>query len=213
VGNSSFRWGWAASAPLAIVNASIASGLLFVFDGGHPNAGRFLLGAILGATAGAIVWIPALVVTLVCFGIPIASAQRLAKRGLAGEERGEWMVGMACVAMSLLGLLLSFVARVPPWDHEPGLWISRAFAMLGIFGGGAATLLARAREARRRRFVADAEAGKTPGYRVDATDEGKVLVRIVSQGEGYRVADFEEELFELDAEGAATRPKHLERAR
>ena len=47
------------------------------------------------------------------------------------------------------------------------------------------------------------------GYRVDTTDEGKVLVRIAAQGKGYRVADFEEEeVFELDAQGEALRPKH-----
>lgn len=211
IGQSSFRWGWAASVPLAILNASVAAGLLFALDTSMPDASRFVLGALLGATIGALAWVPALITTLVCFGIPIASAQRLAQKGLAGEERGEWMVGIACVVMSVLGLLLSFGARVPHWDHAPGLWLSRAFAMLGILGGGAATLFARAREARRRRFVADAEAGKAPGYRIDETDEGKVLVRIVSQGEGYRVADFEEELFELDAEGAATRPKALHR--
>ena len=34
-------------------------------------------------------------------------------------------------------------------------------------------------------------------------------MRVVSQGEGYRVADFEEELFELDAQGEATRPRQL----
>jgi hypothetical protein len=37
-----------------------------------------------------------------------------------------------------------------------------------------------------------------------------VLVRIVSEGKGYRVADFEEEVFELDAEGEAMRPKHVD---
>ncbi len=87
------------------------------------------------------------------------------------------------------------------------------FALLGLLGllaGASSTGLALAREARRRTFVADAEAGKVPGYRIEPTAEGKVLVRIVAQGKGYRVADFEEEVFELDAEGEAMRPKHGE---
>jgi len=57
--------------------------------------------------------------------------------------------------------------------------------------------------------VADAEAGKISGYRIEPTEDGKVLVRVVWQGEGYRVRDFEEEVFELGAEGEATRPKVL----
>jgi hypothetical protein len=88
--------------------------------------------------------------------------------------------------------------------------VPRALALFGALLGGSAAALALAREARRRRFVADAEAGKVAGYRVDPTDEGKVLIRVIAQGKGYRVADFEEDIFELDAEGEATKPKQLE---
>lgn len=210
VGNSSFRWGWVASMPLAMLNASIAAALLFATRANlgamHPT--ELLIGALLGATIGAMFWVPALIATLVCFGLPIAHAQRLAKKGLAGEERGEWIVGLVCTAMSVAALALSFAVDTRPGDLM-GLSVLRAFAALGTITGGAATVLARARAARRRAFVAEAEAGRAPGYRVDDTSEGKVLVRVVSQGEGYRVADFEEELFELDAQGEATRPRHL----
>ena len=37
-----------------------------------------------------------------------------------------------------------------------------------------------------------------------------MLVRIVAQGKGYRVADFEEEVFDLDAEGEAKRPRQAQ---
>ena len=210
VGKSSFRWGWVASMPLAMLNASIAAALLF---GTRANVGamhptELLIGALLGATIGAMFWVPALIITLLCFGLPIAHAQRLAKKGLAGEERGEWIVGLVCTVMSLSALALSFAVDIRGGDLM-GLSLMRAFAALGTLTGGAATVLARARAVRRRAFVAEAEAGRTPGYRVDDTSEGKVLVRVVSQGEGYRVADFEEELFELDAQGEATRPRQL----
>ena len=42
------------------------------------------------------------------------------------------------------------------------------------------------------------------GFRVDATPEGKALVRVSSFGQGYRVADFSEEVFLLDESGEAT---------
>jgi hypothetical protein len=213
VGNTSFRWGWAASMPLAMLNAGLAGGLLFAFDRSSPSPAEFFVGALMGASIGAIFWVPALFATLLCFGVPIAWAQRLAKKGLAGEERGEWIVGLVCAVMSVVAMLVSLGIRdMDTVSSLAGVWMTRAFALLGGLAGATATGLSLARESRRRRFVADAEAGKVAGYRVDPTDEGKVLVRVVSQGKGYRVADFEEEVFELDAQGEAMRPKEMREA-
>lgn len=210
VGKTSIRWGWVASIPLAMLNSGLTLGLLLsIASSLEPY--QIFVAFVLGATFGAIAWIPALLGTLACFGLPIARAQRLAKKGLAGEERGERIVGFTCFVMSAVGLLISLYA-----GPHPGLgggadaWFPRIFALLGLLAGAISTALARAREARRRAFVVNAEAGKIPGYRIESTDEGKVLVRIVAQGNGYRVADFEEEVFELDAAGEAVRPKHAE---
>ena len=95
---------------------------------------------------------------------------------------------------------------MPHWTWRY-VWIARTEAILGLLAGATSTILASARASRRRAFVADAEAGKAPGYRIKATREGKVLVRIVPQGKSYRVADFEEEVFDLDAKGEAKRPR------
>jgi hypothetical protein len=205
VGKTSIRRGWVASIPLAMANSGLTVGVLLMRSL-HFDLNKFLLSIIFGATFGAIVWIPALLATLMCFGLPIASAQRLAKQGLAGEERGEWIVGLVCMVMSLVGLALSFSLPHRAWiDSATWTAAPRLFGVLGLVTGLATTGLAGARAARRRAFVAAAEAGDMPGYRIDATDEGKVLVRIVSQGQGYRVADFEEDVFELDAQGEAKR--------
>jgi hypothetical protein len=214
VGQSSIRWGWVASIPLAMLNAGLTVALLMAISI-SASLDKFFLAVVFGGIFGAIVWVPALLATLVCFGVPIASAQRLAKKGLAGEERGEWIVGLTCFVMSAVGLVVSFgMERSLGVDGGVvgviEIWVPRMFALLGLLAGATSTGLARAREARRRTFVADAEAGKIPGYRIEPTEEGKVLMRIVSQGNGYRVADFEEEVFELDAEGEAMRPKHVE---
>jgi hypothetical protein len=166
----------------------------------------------MGVTFGAPIWIGALVGTLVCFGLPIAWAQRAAKKGLAGEERGESIVGLACVALSLMGFLLTLGGADLQYVHHGSLsiWMARAFAALGGLAGGASASLAFARAARRRRFVKDAEAGKIAGYRVDPTMEGKVLVRVVAQGQGYRVADFEEDVFEISAEREAVQAQRVQ---
>jgi hypothetical protein len=206
VGNTRLRRGWVASVPLAALNAGLTAAL----DFRRFDPGTFLMEFVFTAVLGVIVWGPALVATLLCFGLPIARAQKLAKQGLAGEERGERIVGLTCAAISAIGLALASTPA-PSWSHGGStLWTARALGILGFLAGATSTILASARASRRRAFVADAEAGKVPGYRVEATDDGKVLVRIVAQGKGYRVADFEEEVFELDAAGEATRPRQAE---
>jgi hypothetical protein len=194
------RIGWALSPPLAMLNAALACGWLFAFGPPSHLTNSFLGGAILGATFGALVWVPALALTLLFFGVPLRSAQTRAKKGLAGEERGEWIVGLACAAVGFGALAVSASAST-----EVDLLISAWLGVAGLATGGSAAALAAARARRRRRFVADAEAGNVPGYRIDATEEGKVLVRIVAEGRGYRVADFEEDVFELDPQGEAVR--------
>ena len=57
----------------------------------------------------------------------------------------------------------------------------------------------------------DAPPRSVPRFRIDHAAEGKVLVRIESQGRGaYRVADYEEEICLLDHEGAATRVRAVQ---
>jgi hypothetical protein len=103
-------------------------------------------------------------------------------------------------------------------NHEPSFEVLDQVVLWGtasvaFVAGGVAAALAHARERRRRDFVARAEAGDVKGFRVDASAEGKVLVRVTSQGEGYRVADFQEEVFLLDEEGRATKARAIDARR
>ncbi len=195
----SIRVGWVVSPPLAMLNAALACGALCAAGPPSHLPSSFLLGAVMGATLGGFVWVPALLGTLLFFGLPLARAQRLAAKGLAGEERGELIVGLACVAVSAATVAGSL-------GGAPGEIVAASLGVGGLLTGGSAAALAGTRARRRRRFVAGAEAGEIPGYRVDATEEGKVLVRVVAEGRGYRVADFEEDVFELDEHGEAVRP-------
>ena len=85
------RVGWLASVPLAILNTAAACAWAAAARGAPwatvmenaPSAFLFI------AVFGSIVWVPALLCTLACFGLPIAWAQSLAKKGLSGAERGE----------------------------------------------------------------------------------------------------------------------------
>jgi hypothetical protein len=218
IGNGPVRWGWLASVPLAALNAAIACGLLFAVQGlhGEPHGdplSNAATGAFLGATIGALYWIPALILTLIAFGAPIAWSQMLARKGLAGEESGERIVGVVSCVLSLVALLAMLGAdpHQSLGDFTLHFAIMRTIGAAGVLTGGAAAILAQLRERRRRDLVARASAGELPGFRVDDAAEGKVLVRVTSQGQGYRVADFHEEVFLLDEEGRATKARAARR--
>lgn len=211
IGQSRVRWGWLASIPLAALNGGLACALLFAGgQTGDTPVERFVFGLFAGVTFGAFVWVPALVATILLFGLPLIWAERLAKKGLAGEERGEVVVGAASAALAALALIAQgrVVTDVPyvssPAFAAVGPLLVWGMGGLGLATGLAATLLAVARERRRRGFVAAVEAGGVTGYRVDATGEGKVLVRVGLPGT-YRQWEPDEELFALDEEGAAKR--------
>jgi hypothetical protein len=212
LGRSTMRVGWILSLPLATLNAATAASLTFGL-GEHDNVSisNLVAGAVLGATFGALFWVPSLVLTLLLFGVPIAWSQKLAAKGLAGEERGERLVGMVTVVLAVVAFALAQGCLGAGLSHElvPGLLFGRVAAIVACVAGGAALALSHLRELRRRAFVARAEAGEIHGFRVDAHEEGKVLVRVTSNGEGYRVADFQEEIYLLDEEGRATEAREL----
>jgi hypothetical protein len=214
VPQTNLRWGWLASVALASLNGSSAVGLLFAFErnasGWSDRIASFFRGLFLGATVGAIAWVPALLVTLVVFGLPIAWAQNQAKKGLSGQERGEGIVGGASALIALTSLLLSIPVDALRGDSSLHIDIVRLLAVAASVLGAAAMYTARARDQERQKFVAAVERGEVEHFRVDATDEGKVLVRVVSQGQGYRVRDYEEEIAALDEDGAVKRGVRVE---
>lgn len=227
------------SIPLAILNSTLAFVLVQQPPGLIKVLSSFLGGLLLSATIGVIFWVPGLLFTLLVFGLPIAWSQRQARKGLAGEERGEAALGGIVVLLSILALAMG-VERSPssqrhilemsfsddlleaqPMGGPPSYrapdsqatWALAAMSASGLLLGSTALALSWQRERRRRRFVSDAQDGKIQGYRVDATNEGKVLVRVAVPGsEAYRALTMEdEELFALDEQGLATRPaQHLE---
>jgi len=210
VGGTRLRWGWLASLPIAYLNSVVAIYFSIgreISAGSEPEIlGRFFGSAFLGIFA-AIAWGPALLVTLTCFGVPIAWAERLGKEGLAGMERGEALVGGACLALSGVAFGIASYAATRAVAPIVGAPLLYGFAALGVATGGTALLLSLLRERRRRVFLGDTEAGRIPGYRVEPTAAGKRLLRVTSQGEGYRVADLEEELLVHPTGGSTNRAR------
>ena len=200
--------GWLLSIPLAMLNAGIACGFLMLRE--STGGWGFGMGMIIGATFGALIWVPALLLTILFFGVPISGARKLAEKGLAGRERGEALVGAAAVVVALLALfteVMSFSGarlRLPEPPLVDHLFIL-TLAVAALASSGTALVSALARGRARKAFVRDVEAGKVKQFRIDALPEGKVLMRVVAQGEGYRVADFEEEVALLDEAGEVRR--------
>lgn len=180
------------SGPLAALNASLAAGLLM--QAGAPSLERFVLGMLLGPGFGAVIWIPAWLLTLTLFWRPLSRARELAAKGLAGRERGEGRVGAHSAILAALGL--GYIALL--LGRDAGSVGAALVGLVGLVAGVAATMLARRREAARHAFVAAVEAGQVPQFRIEPTAEGKALVRLRSEGSAYRVADHEEELARLD---------------
>ncbi len=208
VGEGQLRWGWLLSFFTAWLNAVLVLVASSVVRDGHlPSPGELAFLVFATTIFGALLWVPAWMVSLVLFGAPIARAQSLASRGLAGEERGERVIATAVIALSAVALL-GFVTRTP---HPVG-GVVGVTALVGLLAGLAAGSGAWQRERQRRALVAEAEEGRAPGYRVESVPEGKVLVRLArpADGEhGYRVADIDEELYALDEQGLAVGARRL----
>jgi hypothetical protein len=199
--------GWAASLLLAPLNAFLAAGAYlsmhpFSLDFDPPqvergpppwDVGRFIAGGFAGATFGGIVWVPALLLTLLVFALPIRRAQKLAERGLAGEEKGERTAGYFCAALGALAVALGCLG-----GGESKLAISTG--ILAVLTGGYGALAAGARAKRRKAFLDEVTAGNVPGYRVQLVDAGPVLLRTEKKGSLYRAAEDFEAIYEVDAE-------------
>ena len=212
------RYGWLLSVPLAALCSAMSGGVFFAFDMAAfergPGIGSFVGGALLGGTFGVVIWLPALLLVLAAFGLPIARAQRMARLGVAGEERGEILVGVVSALLGAVSLAIAYAAPRHAFEWTPYPWSSmtavghvlmHVLSLLAVGAGTAAALIARTREARRQRFVARVEASEVPGFRVEKSAAGKVLLRVAPVAH-YRVADVAEELFELDESGSVTRP-------
>jgi hypothetical protein len=193
-------WRWLASVPLAMINAGISCVIAATFLGSGvdgPILVRSVESFLLGATFGVLIWGPALLLTLLLFGLPIETARLQSKDGLAGEDRGDAFVGLAC---TFYGLTTLWVTRQPTLSGPPPhTWSVVACAILAALAGSTVAAVARARLVRRSWFLRDVERGLRAGYRIVETPEGRRrLTRVHVEGEAYRAAEVAESIFEIE---------------
>ena len=201
VANSTLRWGWLGFTAIfmaASVGLSVASDVARFNV--TPPVGMLVVSGLGAALLGGI----ASLFPLALLGLPVAHAQSLARKGLAGEERGERIVGIGAALAAALVAVQLMVSR----SYYPSLseLLPVVPAALSILLGLVAAFLANGRERSRTTFVKEVEAGRVAGYRIDPTEKGKVLVRVTAPPQdSYREAERHEALVELDEEGAALR--------
>jgi hypothetical protein len=201
-----FPAGWVAAIPLAASNAGVALALALALDkasGSGSSLEQLSMGFLLGASVGIFAWGPALLLTLLLFGLPLYHAQRAADRGLGSEDRGERVVAITSAVMSLLALGGALASKT----STPALAAYAATSLAGLGAGVAAAVYATRRERRRRAFMEQVEAGAAEGYRIDTRPDGPaLLVRVAAeQGGYYRAPRLAEPIVELDELGEAKR--------
>jgi hypothetical protein len=222
---------WLASLPLAAMNAGTACTLNELHSPADMSPDVLLKCFFLGASFGVLIWLPSLIVTLLFFGIPLSSAQRAARRGITGSDRGSVIVGVASATYSALVLVVCafrgegpgggdgiwpFVRRVPLLEllHQQGYIFWRfvgALAVAGLAAGASAAAIVLARGQARAAFLARVRSGDAAGYRIEPRTAAPprpraVLVR-VTEAEDYRVTERVEPLFELDERGDPARAR------
>jgi len=152
----------------------------------------------------------ALVFTLpiaILFALPLELVRGASQRGTSRRDKFEMMLAAFYGAISV-GALVWATAR------ESGNGYTRAdhpmafvFGDLGVLVALIALLTGALRLTRRTRFLGRVEAGSEPGFRIEAAEGKRVLVRHrVGPTDGYRETDMREELFELNADGDLREP-------
>jgi hypothetical protein len=206
------KWGWIAATPLAAANSATACALLSplhtqIPDLEHLGQGNGFETLLLGATLGATIWIPALIMTLLGLGLPVSLAQRAVQRGVAGEDRAERTVGFVAAGYSGLALLVCMgeVFAHPSLAALDGVAVTFALALVGLGAGLASVQASHVRGWGRRSFFRTVQAGAAPEYRFDREGEAVLLVRVNAAGEGYRAATTAEPLAVLEDAGDAKR--------
>jgi hypothetical protein len=184
-----------------MANAALTTGAAFA-----SSPSNFVVGAVIGASFGVIIWGPALILALLFLGLPMGVASAMANNGLAGEDRGHTIVGLACASLGLFTLLPMgdppVTLTAAAWTEA---WTQEVVGVLACLVGGAVVAAASARGARRRAFLRDVESGRRCDYRVATTLDGRRLARVRVAGAGYRVVDAEEPICELDEAGRCLR--------
>ena len=193
---------------LAAVGGAQAALVALLAGWALPN-GRFLALIPTGNASGwafdvAVVLCAALGIAAVAFGpIGVVLALTLQARAVTLVDRadaklGVWSTALASFVLWVVDAPLPVLGRAAPTLPSWGQLSIALLAVLGCAGGIGLFLVAHARRSLREAFVARAQRGEEPRFRVDAGPTGDVLVRTSGTSEeNYRGWEEDAEMFAL----------------
>jgi hypothetical protein len=219
---------WAIGGVFSAAQSWILMGFLILLDGdfGHGLdyltdrwlTTKFRYELFLGFVGASAVAFPMSLLFLLFYMVDQRSG-----RGLASEERGDTLFGLTAALLSVAALWIalrcslgrtadSFLGpegvlgfRSSGLNLAGKAWVGLV-PLLGLATGVTAAAWSAWRAGQRWRFVAGVKSGKLSGYRVEVTARGRVLVRVASHDPGYRGAEVDEEIVDLD-DVAPTMPR------
>jgi hypothetical protein len=137
---------------------------------------------IIGITLGAIIWIPALLLTFAMFGYSIAQQGKAAQNGRDGVDYANQVTATTSVALGTAAVVMLAMRWELGWTIVTPLMFSLATMCAGLW-----TALDSANRLRtRRRFVLAVLEGKHPELIYQASDEGDFILRRTVEGTAYR---------------------------
>ena len=207
------RWAWLACVPIGYLNCAMT---IFMMTGRKDALSERIVMSLVLSVPMAIVWVPALLVGLALYGVPMELSRGWSKSGLAWRDRGEALVGAVSAGLAVIALIrVWFIASRAPHvldgsdtsDTSTAVPRIGAIAVFAIVAGGVAVLLVGLRARQRRAFLRSAAAGDAPGYRVEIGATATRLFRVRAADDGYRSAAVEEEVYGEAAPRARALPR------
>jgi hypothetical protein len=137
---------------------------------------------IIGITLGAIVWIPALLLTSAIFAYSIAQQSKAIQRGRDGVDYANQATATTCFTLSTTAVVLLALRCERGWEIATPLMFGLTTICAGLWNAlGSAN-----RVRTRRRFVLAVLRGKYPELKYKASEGGGVILKRSRQGPAYR---------------------------
>jgi len=113
------RWAWLACVPIGYLNCAMT---IFMMTGRKDALSERIVMSLVMSVPAAIVWVPALLVGLALYGVPMELSRGWSKSGLAWRDRGEALVGAVSAGLAPRPGRVGYVGyvdgRPPDWRHR-----------------------------------------------------------------------------------------------
>jgi hypothetical protein len=155
-------------------------------------------------SVGSIVWVPAVLATLLVFGLPLRQVERAHAVGLFNVDRAEYKLGLVAALSSLVAstVHLTFLVAFPM------NWTTVVFGSLSVFGSGLgarSAVYAHRRIVAREHWIARIRAGECAGFAFATVGTLECVVQLIDVERTYRRAELRTPLLVMQPSGDVQR--------